>query len=237
MTVDAATPSERAEACLAALDDAGRATARRVLLRLLRFGDGGADGHRRQPASALRGNDDPARFAEVLRRLTEAQLVTIDDDAAGDASGDAAVDLAHAGLIASTPTLQAWIRTHGATEQLRRQLEIDAAQWRADRGADRGPGHAADRGPDAGLLDRGQLHELSAWLTADAHRDLGVSEVAESFIAASRAEARRHRWPGRGVVGSVLAVLLMLLILATPIILLFVVVLTAFVIHRFGLFG
>ncbi|TMQ11291.1 MAG: hypothetical protein E6J91_23550 [Deltaproteobacteria bacterium] len=109
MTVDAATPSERAEACLAALDDAGRATARRVLLRLLRFGDGGADGHRRQPASALRGNDDPARFAEVLRRLTEAQLVTIDDDAAGDASGDAAVDLAHAGLIASTPTLQAWI--------------------------------------------------------------------------------------------------------------------------------
>jgi hypothetical protein len=216
------TSSERAEACLAALDDAGRATARRVFLRLIRFGDGEADTRRRQPMSALGGGDDPARFTETLRRLTDARLLEIDGE---EGAGDAVVDLADEALITSWPTLQAWIRAHGQTEQLRRQLETEAAAWRADHG---------DRD---GLLDRGQLHELAGWLTADTHREIGVSDAAASFIAASRAEARHRRWPGTGVLGSVLAILLMLLILATPIILLFVVVLTAFVIHRFGLFG
>lgn len=221
MTVDASALSERVETCLAALDDAGRAIARRAVLRLIRFGEAGAEGHDRQPASVLRGGDDPERFAEVLRRLTEAELVTVDG-----ADGDAVVDLAHGELIANSPTLQAWVSSHGQTEQLRRRLETDAAEWQR-----------AEPGRDAGLLDRVQLGELAGWLTAETERDLGVSERATSYIAASRAAARRGRWPGRSVLGSALAIVLMLMLLATPIVLLFVVVLTAFVIHRFGLFG
>jgi hypothetical protein len=116
-------------------------------------------------------------------------------------------------------------RPHGDTDQLRRQLEADAAAWQ--QRADQGPG-------DVGLLDKRQLTELDAWLTADARRDLGVSEVAESFLTASRAAARRRWWPGRSSAGGVLAILLVLLILATPILLLFVVVLAASVIHTFG---
>jgi hypothetical protein len=112
-----------------------------------------------------------------------------------------------------------------SSEQLRRQLETDAAEWQ--RRAGQGLG-------DVGLLDKGQLIELAGWLTTDARRDLGVSDVAESFIAASRAAARRRWWPGRTSLGGVLAILLMLLILATPILLLFVVVLAASVIHSFG---
>src|SRR6185295_15262431 len=66
------------------------------------------------------------------------------------------------------------------TEQLRRQLEADATEW----------SQRADQRADAGLLDEGQLGELDAWLTPAARRDIAVSDVAESFIAASRAARR-----------------------------------------------
>jgi hypothetical protein len=222
VTAEAATSSERADACLAALDDAGRAIARRVLLRLVSFGDGRAGTRRPQPLSALRADPDPERLAEILRQLTEARLIRIDEH---DRSPEPLVDLGHETLIGSWPTLQAWIRSHGKAEQLRRQLETDAAEWRQ---------HAGGGAGDAGLLDRAQLVELAAWLTSDTRRDLGVSDTAESLIAASRAAARRRWWPKQTAAGSVLAILLMLLILATPIILLFIVVLTASLIHKFG---
>jgi len=108
------------------------------------------------------------------------------------------------------------------TEQLRRQLEADAAEWsqRADQGAG-----------DAGLLDKAQLRELDAWLTPDARRNIAVSEVADSFIAASRAGSRRW-WPGRTSLGTVLAILLILMILATPVTLLSIVGFTAALIHH-----
>jgi hypothetical protein len=214
--------SERADACLATLDDAGRAIARRVVLQLVSFGEAGADTLRPQPLSALRASGDAERFAQTLHHLIEGRLLTIDGD---EASGQAMVGLADETLIASCPTLQAWIRSHRRTEQLRRQLETDAAAWSQRTGE----GHG-----DVGLLDKAQLSELAAWLTTDIGRDLGVSAVADSFIAASRAAARRRWWPGKATAGTVLAILLILLILATPIILLFVVVLTASVIHALG---
>ncbi|HEX7838619.1 MAG TPA: hypothetical protein VF469_14185 [Kofleriaceae bacterium] len=220
----AQTLSERADACLAALDEAGQAIARRVFLRLVSFDGGRAAVRRPQPLSALATSGEPERVAEILRHLTEARLLGIQG---GEAPEGARVELADEALIASWPTLQAWIGTHGQTEQLRRQLEAEAAGWK--QRADQGRG-------DVGLLDTGQLTELAAWLTTDTRGDLGVSAVAESFIAASRAAARRRWWPSRSYTGSALAILLMLMILATPIILLFIVVLTASVIHRFGWF-
>jgi hypothetical protein len=214
------TLSERADSCLASLDDAEQAIARRVFLRLASFGDDRAATHRPQPVSALQAGNDPKRFADTLRRLTEAQLLAVDGDA-----GDARVDLAHESLIASWPTLQAWIRAHGKTEQLRRQLEIDATTWsqRAAQGLD-----------DIGLLDKGQLTELAAWLSTETGRDIGVSDAAESFIAASRDAGRGRWWPGKSTTGTVLAILLMLMLLATPIVLLLVVVLAASLVHAFG---
>jgi len=111
------------------------------------------------------------------------------------------------------------ISSHARFEQLRRQLEADAAAW--SQGA-----------ADAGLLDKDQLGELDTWLTGDGVRELGISEAAESFITASRAAARRRWWPGQTSVGSALAIILILLILATPITLLSIVGLTAALIHR-----
>jgi hypothetical protein len=214
--------SERADACLAALDEARRAIARRMVLQLVSFGEAGADTRRRLPLSSLQASGDAERLAQTLHHLIEGRLLAIDGD---EASGQSLVELADEALVASWPALQAWIRTHRRTEPLRRQLETDAAAWsqRADDG----------RG-DVGLLDKAQLRELAAWLTTETRRDLGVSDAAESFIAASRAAARRRWWPGRATTGTVLAILLILLILATPIILLFCVVLTASVIHALG---
>jgi hypothetical protein len=185
VTAPAVTWSDRADSCLATFDEAGQAIARRVFLRLVKLGEGRADAPRQQPLSALRGGDDPERFADTVRRLTEARLLAIAGEPASD---DALVELAHDAAIASWPMLQAWIRSHGKAEQLRRQLETEAAQWR----------QRADQGASTGLLDNDQLNELAAWLTTDTRRDIGVSEVAESFITASRAavaggRARRPR--------------------------------------------
>jgi hypothetical protein len=53
----------------------------------------------------------------------------------------------------------------------------------------------------------------------------------ESYIAAGPAVAR-DGWPGQKYTGGALAILLVLLLLATPFILLFIVVLTEALIHR-----
>ena len=212
MTAPAQTPSEPADACLAALDDAGQAIARRVVLRLVSFRDGRAEAGRPQSGSALGGPGDAGRLADVVRHLADGGVVRLE----GEASGPAPVALVDDALTAS-PALQRWIDSHGRTEQLRRQLEADAAAWKQG----------------AGLLDPGQLAELAAWLTPEAHREIGVSELADSFIAASRAARRRRWWPSKTSVGGALAIMLILLILATPITLASLIALTAAMIHKF----
>jgi hypothetical protein len=213
MIAPAPTPSERADAWLAALDDAGQAIARRVVLRLISFRDGRAEAGRSQPLSALGGPGDAGRLAGVVRHLADGGVVRLDDDAAEPAGALALIDDA----LTGSPALQRWIASHGRTEQLRRQLEADAAAWKQG---------------DAGLLDRGQLAELDAWLTPEIHREIGVGEVAGSFLAASRA-ARRRWWPSKTSIGGALAILLILMILATPITLASLIALTAAMIHKF----
>jgi hypothetical protein len=210
-------PSERADDCVAALDAAGQAIARRVVLRLVRFRDGGAEVGPPQPMSALSAPMDGGRLADIVRHLADGGLVRLDGDAPAPA-----IALADDALTGS-PALPRWIASHGRTEQLRRQLEAEAAAWRQRTG----PGAAG-----AALLDRTQLAELAGWLTPETHRDIGVSELADSFIAASRA-ARRRWWPGKTSVGGALAILLILMILATPLTLASLIALTAAMIHKF----
>lgn len=217
MTAPAPTPSERADACLAALDEAGQAIARRVALRLVSFRDGRAEAGRPQPLSALAAPGDAGRLADIVRHLADGGVVRLDGDAA-----EPAVALAEDALAGSA-ALQRWVASHGRTEQLRRQLEADAAAWQ----------RRAGQGGDAGLLDPAQLAELAAWLSPETHRDIGVSELADSFIAASRAARRPRWWPGKTAIGGALAVVLILMILATPITLASLIALTAAMIHKF----
>jgi hypothetical protein len=211
MTAPAPTPPERADACLAALDRPGQVIARRVVLRLVRFRDGAAEVGRPQPLAALATPRDAGRLADIVRQLADAGVVRL----AGDAELDP-IALADDALAA--PTLQHWIASHGQAEQLRRQLEADAAAWQ-------------QRAAGAAVLDATQLAELT-WLTPETHYELGVTELADTFIAASRVR-RRGWWPSKTTVGGALAILMILMIMATPITLASLIALTAAMIHKF----
>lgn len=164
--------SRRAEATLRALSPAQEAIARRILLRLVSFGEGRADTRRQQRRAALHSLEDAtAEFDEVLRCLIDARLLTIDGDLGHD---DARVDLAHEVMISAWPTLAGWIQAWRSDEQRRRQLEAAAASWiKHGRGA-------------SGLLDAVELVEADAWRqTASAH-GLGDSDDVVALVAASR---------------------------------------------------
>ncbi|HSJ99829.1 MAG TPA: ABC transporter ATP-binding protein, partial [Kofleriaceae bacterium] len=190
--------ARRADALLRDLTSAQEAIARRILLRLISFGEGRSDTRRQQPRSKLQADDDDtADFELVLRRLIDARLLTADDD---DRGGDPRVDLAHEVMSAAWPTLADWIQTHRAEEQRRRQLEAVALQW-----AEHGRGVR-------GLLDPIELADAEAWLRTESARALGPTADVEALIAASGARHRRARWFARGV-GT--GVILLLAIIAT----------------------
>jgi hypothetical protein len=173
--------SLRADISFAALGDAGRATAQRVFLRLVSFGEGRAHTRRQQPASALRAGEPPEQFRAALQHLAESRLLTLDGD---PSSGEVLVDLSHETLITAWPRLEDWIDRLGTPEQQRRHLEIDAAEWARRPAGDR----------TVGLLDDTQLRELDGWFTEDIKREIGASKTLDGFITASRdASEKRQR--------------------------------------------
>jgi WD40 repeat protein len=164
--------ARRADAALRALPPAQTEIARRILLRLVSFGEGRADTRRQQPRAALRAAEDtPADFDAVLRRLTEARLITIDGDAA---HGDARVDLAHEVMISAWPALAGWTATYRVSEQRRRRLEAAATAW-----IEHGCGVS-------GLLDEVELEEAAAFRQTESARALGENLDVAAFVIASR---------------------------------------------------
>jgi hypothetical protein len=127
--------SRRADATLRALTPAQEAVARRILLRLVSFGEGRLDTRRQQPRSKLGAAEGNASdFEHVLQQMIADRLLAID----GDDAPDARVDLAHEVMITAWPTLGDWIRSRREDEQHRRVLEAKAAEWvRSGRGQSR----------------------------------------------------------------------------------------------------
>lgn len=160
----------RADSALRGLDEREREIARRILLRLVTFGDGRPDSRRRQPRAELAASaTDQMALERVVRELTAQRLLTLDRD-----GGGVAVDLTHEALITGWPTLQRWVVEGRTDETIRRQLERDAAEW-------------SERRADRGLLYRGaRMADARAW----ARRHPGeVSEAGTAFLRA----AGRHR--------------------------------------------
>jgi WD40 repeat protein len=185
--------SRRADSILRELPRAQEAIARRILLRLISFGEGRSDTRRQQPRSKLRAvDDDVASFDLVLRRLITARLLTADED---DEGGEARIDLAHEAMITAWPTLAGWIQSHRTEEQHRRQLEAAAGEW-VKRG--RGAG---------GLLDPIELAEAETWQKTDSARELGQSADVAALVTASRAAHDRQRRRRRGLLWGAFAVL------------------------------
>jgi WD40 repeat protein len=192
---------EHADDVIGSLSAAQKQIAFRILLRLVNFGEGRADTRRQQPLGALRSDGEAAAdFEFVLQRLVENRLVTVAGD---DQRGDIRVDLAHEILIHAWSTLSDWIRTWRALEQRRRELEADAAAWRA-RGSS-----------DSGLLDHIELSFAVAW-RANAGPQLGHSESVAAFLAASKAALDRvSRQRRRRLQGGFAAVVVFAMVIAT----------------------
>jgi WD40 repeat protein len=185
--------SRHADTTLRALPPAQERIARRILLRLVSFGEGRSDTRRQQPRSRLRATgDDLADFEHVLQQMTADRLLTADDD---DDGGEARVDLAHEAMITAWPTLAGWLQTHRADEQRRRQLEAAAARW-----VEHGRGVR-------GLLDPIELIDAEAWQRTEPARELGQSPDIAVLVAASRAAHDQQRRRRRGFVWGAFATL------------------------------
>jgi WD40 repeat protein len=186
----AVTMARRADDAVHELSPPRRDIARRILLRLVQFGDGAATTRRQQTRAALAtAGDAPAEIDAVIHHLADRRLITT--SGGDDADRSARIDLAHEVLLTAWPALGDWIRSRRQDEQRRRALEGRAAEW---------VGHGSGR---SRLLDADELREARGWLTDDRARDLGVSDdiqrlVARSEVAlaaeAAEAEARRRRW-------------------------------------------
>jgi len=166
--------ARRADATMRALTVGQQTIARRVLLRLVSFGEGRADTRRQQAAQDLTSAaDDAAEFSGVLQRLVADRLVTIDG---GGRAGGAVADLAHEALITAWPELGRQIAQRQVDEQRRRRLEGKVGEW-----IERGRGAA-------GLLDPVELSFAEQWRQSDAARELGYGAGLPALVAASRAE-------------------------------------------------
>lgn len=176
--------ARRADATMRALSAAHQVVARRVLLRLVIFGEGRADTRRQQEVRALRSAaDDERTFLHVLHRLVEGRLVTVDGAERADG---ALADLAHEALITAWPAFRDWITGRRIDEQQRRRLETKADEW-----IERGRGTAS-------LLDRIELAEAVQWMNGEAARDLGYGLDLPALVVASQVEVhkarRQQRW-------------------------------------------
>lgn len=198
--------------------------ARRALLRLVSPGEGSQDTRRPAPwaelaeiaadataagegaspgagdaadEKAVRSGDGRHRAApdgsaaevgHVLERLVEARLLTSDDDV---------VDLAHEALLTAWPRLRGWIEEDRERMRALRRLTEAAHGW-----------EELDRDP--GALYRGSRLAQAEELFADRPQELTGGESA--FLAASTAARGRERRRFRGLLTTLVALLVLALV-------------------------
>ncbi|MGW2219921.1 nSTAND1 domain-containing NTPase [Nonomuraea sp. NPDC001684] len=173
-----------ADRVLAALDEPGRETGRRVLLRLIHLGEGADDTRRRVPLDRLMAElPAPDRVRAVVEAFAddEARLITLDEGM---------VQITHEALLSSWPVLQAWIEEDRAGLLVEQRLVNTAHEWERS-------------GRDSGTLYSGARLALAReW----ADRQSEVGGVARSFLRESVRRARTRRLV-RVWLGGALAVL------------------------------
>jgi WD40 repeat protein len=165
--------ARRADAVLSELAPDQQQLARRILLRLVQFGEGRADTRRRQSRAALRSaGDAPAVLDAVVDQLAAWRLLTL----GGGEGALGSVDLAHEALLSGWPKLQQWVAERREAEQVRRRLEDKALEWR----------ERVTSGLGGGQLDQVELLEAERWQAGIDAQELGFSGDLVELIAASR---------------------------------------------------
>ncbi|MGD9099711.1 MAG: hypothetical protein PVF45_04470, partial [Anaerolineae bacterium] len=153
-------------------------TARRILLRMVRPGEGLEVTSNRVRREALyQAGEARDRIDRVLDKLIRARLVRLTE---GDRPADAQVEVAHEALVRNWPRLVAWLEDERETMRRRLRLTAAAEEW-----------HALDQDPEA--LLRGAL-------LAEALRYRDLNELETEFVQASQAavqQAEREREAAR----------------------------------------
>jgi WD40 repeat protein len=168
---------------IAARHPDGEQVVRRILLRLVQFGEGRPHTRRRLPVDDLRvAAPDDETFDSVFNTLVDRRLLTVE----GEPTTTQHADLSHEAIIRGWPDLARWVEERRATEATRRRLLEDASAW-AERAEQ---GH-----PEVGLLTSLDLADAERWRQSADALDLGVDPEINRFIdaSASRAAARRRR--------------------------------------------
>jgi WD40 repeat protein len=143
------------------LDPAHQVIAKDVFLRLTALGEGTADTRRRAHWVELFAGRDPEAVQLVLDRLTEARLITLDEDS---------VQVAHEALIREWPTLRGWLNEDREGLRLHRRLTEACAEW-----------EALDRDPGA-LYRSGRLAATREWAASHEER---LNDLEREFLVAS----------------------------------------------------
>ncbi|MEV0756503.1 hypothetical protein [Streptosporangium sp. NPDC050280] len=165
--------AQSAERVYGEFGDGERHLVKNVFLRLTALGEGTEDTRRRVAPDELLSGPNGTAVATVLTRLTEARLLTVDEDS---------VQVAHEAVIRSWPRLRGWLAEDREFVRLHRRLTEAAAEWE-------------QHGREDELLYRGM--RLTAWDGRELDR---LNDLERAFLEAARArEARKRAASGRRV--------------------------------------
>ncbi|HEU5160615.1 MAG TPA: AAA family ATPase [Streptosporangiaceae bacterium] len=170
-----------ADRVFAELNPGRQRTARTLLLRLVKIGDGVEDTRRRlDRADVLNVDGDQSGMRTVLDTLTAGRLLTQTTDT---------VEITHEALLRAWGRLREWIDAERAGNLVRQELEDAAAAWARN-----------DREP--GALYRGRrLDDARGWTAAP--REAELSTVAREFLAESLRHERHVAYRRRAGVAAV----------------------------------
>ncbi|GAA4005184.1 WD40 repeat domain-containing protein [Allokutzneria multivorans] len=160
------------------LDQAGKVSAKAMLLRLVRIGKDAQDTRRRATRDEVlaRAGDDSAAAVEVLEVLAAARLVTVDT---------ASVEITHEALLRAWPRLRQWLDEDREGRLLLQRLDEDAEAWER-------------AGRDPSLLYRGaRLAAVRRWAEEE------LSAAARAFLSRSEQHRRRVVWSRRSAVAAI----------------------------------
>ena len=172
-----------AEALYAGLTEPEQETARRLLLRMVRIGEGGAEDTRRRVRLTELPTTDAV--AKVLTVFADARLVTMGTDTA---------EITHEALLRAWPRLRRWIDADRAGLLTGQQLAQAADAW--DR-----------EGRDSGVLYRGARLKAARQWAEDTRSE--PDALTTSYLTASIAAARRRTRRGRALVATLTVLLLL----------------------------
>ena len=170
--------ANHAEATYKKLTEKSQKIARRILLRLVQFGEGRDNTRRQQNIEDLKTpSDNSDEFEYTLKHLVENRLLTLTGEE-NQKKVDIKVDIAHEALIKGWGRLREWIKERSQAEQTRRGLENKAAEWER-------------RKRKGGLLDAEELSEAKKWQSSNDAVELGLSINLQELIKESEANRKR----------------------------------------------